>query len=148
MRRMTIVLLALSLASCVEVAGPARPDGAASASFYASGMQLLRARKYKEAKAELTKAQPFKTGDARALMALAIASDMQGDFRTSDRAYTELTKMGGEQAMLFNNMGYSFMLRGDLDRALSYLTEAARRKPDDPMIRNNLAMLRGVMPAR
>ena len=79
-------------------------------------------------------------------MALAVAADMQGDFRTSDRAYAELMLRQTDQAALFNNMGYSYMLRGDLDKALTYLSEAARRKPDDPTIQNNLTMLRGVAP--
>lgn len=148
MRRMTVALLAMSLASCVGTGTAPRSDAATAASHYAAGISQLQARNYKQAKAELTKAQPFRTGDARALMALAVASDMQGDFRTADRAYAELTKKGGDQAMLFNNMGYSYMLRGDLDRAISYLTEAARRAPDNPTIRNNIAMLRAVVPTR
>lgn len=84
----------------------------------------------------------------RALMGLAIAADMTGDFRTADRAYEQLLVLTPDQPMLYNNMGYSYMLRGDLDRALSYLTEAARRDPENPAIRNNLAMLRGVVPLR
>lgn len=144
LRRLSLALLVMSLASCVGGANGAPT----AASRYAKGIQLLNARDYAAAKAELTKAQPFKTGDSRALMALAVASDMTGDFRTSDRAYGELAKKGGDQVMLFNNMGYSYMLRGDLDRALSYLTEAARRDPNNPTTRNNMAMLRKVAPTR
>lgn len=147
-RKLTLTLVIMSLASCMEVTGTARPDAATAAMHYSTGLQLLQQRNYPAAKAELTKAQPFKTGDVRALMALAVASDMLGDYRTSDRAYSELTTRGADKAMLFNNMGYSYMLRGDLDRAMTYLTEAARQAPDDAAIRNNLAMLRGVMPTR
>jgi Flp pilus assembly protein TadD len=148
MRKMAMTLVIMSLASCMEVTGTARPDAATAVIHYSAGLQLLQQRNYPAAKAELTKAQPFKTGDVRALMALAVASDMLGDYRTSDRAYGELMTRGTDKAMLFNNMGYSYMLRGDLDRAMTYLTEAARQAPDDAAIRNNLVMLRGVMPTR
>lgn len=144
-RPVVAVLSALALASCVSLSNTV-PSAADFSAAYERGMQYLKARQYKEAKVELTKAKPFQTGDTRALMALAVAADMQGDFRTSDRAYAELMLRQTDQAALFNNMGYSYMLRGDLDKALTYLSEAARRKPDDPTIQNNLKMLRGVAP--
>lgn len=110
------------------------------------GISLLAARDYGAAKSTLMKAQPLKTGDERALMALAVAADMEGDFKLSDRAYEMLLTRSRDQVMLFNNMGYSYMLRGDLVRAASYLQEAARRDPKNPVVRNNLAMLRQVAP--
>ena len=110
------------------------------------GISFLAARDYKTAKSELLKAKPFTTGDVRALTALAAAADMEGDFKLSDRAYEILLTRSGDQVMLFNNMGYSYMLRGDLVRAASYLNEAARRDPNNPIVKNNLAMLRQVAP--
>lgn len=108
------------------------------------GMQFFAARDYRAAKAELTKAKALQSGDIRALTALAVASDMTGDFRTADKAYDRLMTSSADRAMLFNNMGYSFMLRGELGTAFSYLTEAARLEPDNPVIGNNLLMLRKV----
>jgi Flp pilus assembly protein TadD len=110
------------------------------------GISLLSARDYSSAKAELMKAQALKTGDERALMALAVAADMDGDFKLSDRAYELLLIRTKDQVMLFNNMGYSYMLRGDLVKAASYLQEAARRDPSNSVVRNNLKMLRLVTP--
>lgn len=79
-------------------------------------------------------------------MALAVAADMEGDFKLSDRAYEQLLTRAKDQVMLFNNMGYSYMLRGDLVKAASYLKEAARRDPSNPVTQNNLKMLRLVAP--
>lgn len=140
------VLALLFLASCVPgtVIGPSDPAAAQAA--LERGLGLLSAKNYAAAKVELGKAQPFKTGDTRALMALAIAADMEGDFRLSDRAYEQLLARETNQAMLFNNMGYSYMLRGDLPKAADYLAEAARRSPKDQTIKNNLAMLKKVSP--
>lgn len=110
------------------------------------GISFLAARNYVAAETELMKAKPFKTGDERALMALAVAADMQGDFKLSDRAYEILLTRSTDQVMLFNNMGYSYMLRGNLVQAASYLKEAARRDPKNPVTQNNLKMLRLVAP--
>lgn len=109
------------------------------------GISLLAQRQYDQAKAVFTRLSPWKSGDPRILMGMAIASDMKGDFRTADRAYEQLLLLAPDQAALYNNMGYSYMLRGDLDRAGSYLKEAARRDPSNVAIKNNLQMLRGVM---
>lgn len=139
-------MAAVFLASCVPVATLGPTDPVVTQAALDRGLGLLAAKNYAAAKVELGKAQPFKTGDTRALMALAIAADMEGDFRLSDRAYEQLLARGGDQAMLFNNMGYSYMLRGDLRKAADYLAEAARCSPKDQTIKNNLAMLKKVSP--
>lgn len=145
-RRVIGILAATAwLAGCVP--GP-QTNAPTEGATVERGLLLLSQRRYPEARTNFNKLGPFKTRDARALMGLAIAADMTGDFRTADRAYEQLLVLTPDQPMLYNNMGYSYMLRGDLDRALSYLTEAARRDPENPAIRNNLAMLRGVVPLR
>ena len=146
-----VLFALLLLAGCVPATGGGGQAASASAAEVTAlhtrqGIALLAARDFKAAKAELTKAQPFRSGDPKALMALAIASDMTGDFRTSDRAYAELMSREPDQAMLFNNLGYSYMLRGDLPKAAAYLAEAERRQPGQPVIRNNLSMLQKAAP--
>jgi Flp pilus assembly protein TadD len=140
------VMAAVFLASCVPGANFAPADPLEAQAAVDRGMGLLAAKNYKAAKAELTKAQPFRTGDTRALMALAIAADMEGDFRLADRAYEQLLPRETNQAMLFNNMGYSYMLRGDLQKAAQYLKEAERRAPSNTTVKNNFAMLKKVSP--
>jgi Flp pilus assembly protein TadD len=129
----------LMLSGCVSAVGGSGPDASLD-----RGMQFLQARDYKAAKSELGKAKALQSGNARALTALAIAADMTGDFRLADKAYEQLLLRATDRAGLFNNMGYSFMLRGDLDKALQYLTESDRLQPGNPTVRNNLQMLRSV----
>lgn len=141
-----MVSLLTLLASCASSSLFAPPDPQVTRAHVDRGISLISTRDFKTAKTELLKADPFKTGDQRALMALAIASDMEGDFRTSDKAYELLLAQSTDQAALFNNMGYSYMLRGDLIRANSYLAEAERRAPKNDTIRNNRRMLKQVSP--
>jgi Flp pilus assembly protein TadD len=141
-----VVSLLTLLASCASSSLFAPPDPQVTRAHVDRGISLISTRDFKTAKTELLKADPFKTGDQRALMALAIASDMEGDFRTSDKAYELLLAQSTDQAALFNNMGYSYMLRGDLIRANSYLAEAERRAPKNDTIRNNRRMLKQVSP--
>lgn len=145
LRNLALALATVSLTvSCVPVGAPAA-SGKPEASL-GQGIALLYQRRYDEAKAVFARLSPWKNADPRILMGIAIASDMKGDFRTSDRAYDELLLRAPDQAALYNNLGYSYMLRGDLNKAGSYLKEAARRDPDNAAIKNNLKMLRGVMP--
>ena len=139
-----VAALALSVPmGCTQVpGGTSRAEAAAAARD--RGIALLGARDYKAARAELTKARPLQTGDVRALLAFAIAADMTSAFTMADQAYDALSTSTVDRATLFNNMGYSYMLRGDLDQAMSYLTEADRLRPGDPTIRNNIEMLRKV----
>src|SRR3990167_8464873 len=127
LRKLVLAFTVMSLTvSCVPVGAPAT-SGKPEVSL-GEGIALLSQRRFDEAKAVFARLSPWKNGDPRVLMGIAIASDMKGDFRTADRAYDEL------------------LLRGDLNKASSYLKEAARRDPDNAAIKNNLKMLRGVMP--
>lgn len=140
---LALVAVAL-LTACAQTAGFAQ--GPEREAHVTRGLDLLAARQYKQAKAELNRARPFETQDTRALMGLAVAADMEGDFKLSDRAYDVLMTQNVDRAVLFNNMAYSFMLRGDLARAATYLAEAARIGPDNPTVANNLDMLKKAAP--
>jgi Flp pilus assembly protein TadD len=142
--RLFLVLGLIVLSSCMPVFDGPLSGASSNSSFLDRGMQLLASQDYRAAKAEIVKSRPFQTGDTRALLALAIASDMTGDFRMSDRAYNKLLERHTDRATLFNNMGYSYMLRGDFDKSSEYLAEAARLQPDNQTVKNNLQMLRKV----
>ena len=49
--------------------------------------------------------------------------------------------MTGETIQLLNNMGYSYMLRGDLTHARQTFLKAYQRDPNNPTIANNLRLL-------
>ena len=51
--------------------------------------------------------------------------------------------MAGESTALLNNRGYSYMLRGEFDKARGDLTKAYAQDPGNATIANNLKLLDG-----
>ncbi|RAI45318.1 hypothetical protein CH341_04695 [Rhodoplanes roseus] len=78
---------------------------------------------------------------ADAWLCLAASYDRLKRFDLADRAYLQLIRLVGRTAAVLNNMGYSYMLRGDYRRARATLNEAASRDPANPFVQNNLALL-------
>ena len=62
-------------------------------------------------------------------------------FDLADRAYAQAIRLEGETVQILNNQGYSYMLRGDLDRARKKFLEAEALEPGNPTIRNNVLLL-------
>jgi Flp pilus assembly protein TadD len=79
--------------------------------------------------------------DAEAWLGLAAAYDRLRRFDLADRAYEEVIRIAGPTAEILNNQGYSFMLRGEFNRAREILTTARTKDPANPYIQNNLALL-------
>jgi Flp pilus assembly protein TadD len=80
-------------------------------------------------------------GNAEAWLGLAAAYDQLKRFDLADRAYAQVLKLTGPTAELFNNRGYSYLLRGDIRRASQDLTAAQAIDPEDERIQNNLRSL-------
>ncbi len=72
---------------------------------------------------------------------LAASYDRLGRFDLSDRVYASLRKITGETAQYYNNIGYSYMLRGNLQAALINFRKAAALDPDNVTIANNIQLL-------
>lgn len=81
--------------------------------------------------------------DATAWIGLAACYDRLRRFDLADRAYAEAIKLTGETIQLLNNQGYSFMLRGDLDRTRRSFMRAYQLDPTNPVVLNNLQLLDG-----
>jgi Flp pilus assembly protein TadD len=79
--------------------------------------------------------------DVSAWVALAASYDRLARFDLADRAYRSAERLGGRTTQMLNNLGYSYMLRGDLVRAKKLFEEALRREPANPTIANNLRLL-------
>ena len=79
--------------------------------------------------------------DAEAWLGLAASYDRLRRFELADRAYGQVLEIYGPTPEVLNNLGYSYLLRGDFKRARIKLTEAAARDPDNPYIRNNVELL-------
>ncbi len=86
--------------------------------------------------------------DAEAWLGLAAAYDRLKRFDLADRAYAQLLRLRGPTAEVLNNIGYSYMLRGDYTRADQKLREALAKDPDNPYVITNLTLLEESRTAR
>lgn len=72
---------------------------------------------------------------------LSASYDRLGRFDLSDRVYASLYQMSGATAQYYNNVGYSYMLRGNLREALQNFRKAQRLDPDNVVVANNIQIL-------
>ena len=72
---------------------------------------------------------------------LGASYDRLGRFDLSDRVYASLHRITGDTAQYFNNVGYSYMLRGNLRAALTNFRKAAALDPENMVISNNIQLL-------
>ena len=79
--------------------------------------------------------------DAEAWVGLAASYDRLHRFDLADRAYVEATRIVGPTPEILNNQGFSYMLRGDYERARKKLDEAQNRDPGNPYIQANMRLL-------
>jgi Flp pilus assembly protein TadD len=87
--------------------------------------------------------------DASAWIGLAASYDRIGRFDLSDRAYRNAIRQVGETTEILNDLGYSYMLRGNYALARTYMSRAFARDPNNPTIINNLQLLDSLpLPAR
>ncbi len=79
-------------------------------------------------------------------LGLAASCDRLKRFDHAGRAYEVVLKLSGRTPTVLNNLGYHYILRGDLVRARSTLLEAKRHDPENEHIRNNLELIGGPDP--
>jgi Flp pilus assembly protein TadD len=79
--------------------------------------------------------------NVEAWLGLAASYDRLRLFKDAGRAYNVVLKLAGRTPTVLNNLGYHYILRGDLVRARATLIEAKRQDPDNEHIRNNLELV-------
>jgi Flp pilus assembly protein TadD len=79
--------------------------------------------------------------DGEAWLGLAASYDRLKRYDFADRAYREALAIFGPRPEVLNNIGYSFLLRGDLRRARQKFAEAQSKDPANPTIANNIALV-------
>lgn len=79
--------------------------------------------------------------DLEAWVGLAASYDRLARFDLADRAYVQAIRISGPTADILNNQGYSYLLRGDRQRARNTLLAAQAKDPGNPYIQNNLNLL-------
>lgn len=78
---------------------------------------------------------------AEGWLGLAASYDRLGRFDLADRAYLEAAILAGTSAAYHNNVGFSYLLRGDAAKARRSFARALEIAPDDVTVRNNLQLL-------
>jgi len=76
-----------------------------------------------------------------AWLGLAASYDRLKRFDLAERAYQALIDKVGYTPVVLNNLGYHYLLEGNIQKARKYLTWAYRKDPNNPEIQSNLALL-------
>jgi len=84
-------------------------------------------------------------GNGEAWLGLAASYDRVRRFDLADRAYSQAGRYLGNRVEYYNNIGYSYLLRGEPAKAHSHFLKAHELDPSNPTINNNLAMLRDTL---
>ncbi|RWC97289.1 MAG: tetratricopeptide repeat protein [Mesorhizobium sp.] len=115
--------------------------------YYASDQALaeaktqFRSENYGNAGALFYKATRLAPNDGVAWLGLAASCDRIRRFDLSDLAYGRAYKLLGATPEYYNNLGYSYLLRGKLQNARSNFLKAYELAPNDPTVANNLKLL-------
>ncbi|HEY9010268.1 MAG TPA: hypothetical protein VIN06_04575 [Devosia sp.] len=72
---------------------------------------------------------------------LGASYDRMRRFDLSDRIYASLFAISGGTAQYYNNVGYSYLLRGKLKDAMSNFRKAQSLAPDSVVIANNIQLV-------
>jgi Flp pilus assembly protein TadD len=107
----------------------------------ALGKRHYRERNYGLAEQHFRKAVETRPRDGEAWLGLAASYDRLKRFDMADRAYRQATAILGSRPEVLNNIGYSYILRGDLRRARQKFAEAQAKDPENPTIANNIALV-------
>jgi Flp pilus assembly protein TadD len=149
-----MVSLAAALSACQSLDLSAfgnQPDGYGElpeAEFYASdealahGKEYFRQGDYGKAEASYRRAVELMPNDPEALLGLAASYDRLRRFDLADRIYEQIAPYVSARPEYYNNLGYSYILRGDLRTGRTYLLKAYELDPKNPVIVNNLTMLK------
>ena len=109
------------------------------------GQEHFSEQNYGLAEKHFRKAVETRSDNATAWLGLAASLDQLGRFETADRAYAHLTDLKGSNSRVLNNMGYSYLLRGDYQKARRYLNKAQTLDPSLEEVQGNIHLLEKVI---
>jgi Flp pilus assembly protein TadD len=79
--------------------------------------------------------------DPEGYVGLGASYDRLGRFDLSDRVYASLFALTGGSTQYYNNLGYSYLLRGNLVAAATNFRKAQSLDPGNQIVADNLAIL-------
>ncbi len=115
--------------------------GDASKEFLARGQEHFKRQNYGLAEENFRKAVETRSDSATAWLGLAASLDQLGKFEGADRAYGQVANLKQNNARVLNNWGYSYLLRGDYQKARDYLNRAQTIDPTLEEIQGNIHLL-------
>lgn len=113
----------------------------ASDQAVAEAKNQFRSENYGNSGALFYKAVQLAPNDGVAWLGLAASCDRIGRFDLSDKAYRQAVRYLGATPEYYNNLGYSYLLRGKLQDARRNFLKAYEIAPNDPTVKNNLELL-------
>ena len=125
-----------ALADPRGVTGPAKND-------LEDAKEQYRERNFGLAETKFRAIVEKEAGNAEAWLGLAASYDQLRRFDLADRAYGQVAKLAGPSAVLHNNRGYSYLLRGDRAKARAEFARAQQLDPRNDYVRNNMAAMAG-----
>jgi Flp pilus assembly protein TadD len=157
---LVVASIATGLAACETVSGASTAQDVAATSTASPALEL----------AYIPSNEPFRLGlqhfsrgnyglaeryfrdvvekdpnNADAWIGLAGSYDNIRRFDLADRAYRMAIRLSGETPQILNNMGYSYILRGQYAVARKYIMNAYAREPADPTIIANVALINSLI---
>ena len=96
------------------------------------GKRHYREKNYGLAEQHFRRAAEKLPRDGEAWLGLAASYDRLKRYELADRAYREALAIFGPRPEVINNIGYSYLLRGDLRRARVKFAEAQAKDPENP----------------
>jgi Flp pilus assembly protein TadD len=118
--------------------------GDTSADVLQLGKEQFVEQNYGLSEKYFRQAVELRTDNASAWAGLAASYDQLGNFEFADRAYKQLVALKGNDPRVLNNMGYSFLLRGDYKKARTYFNRAQTADPTLDQVQGNLHLLNKV----
>ena len=126
-----------------DVVTPDANSGNALAAGLAKGMGMERTAQYDKAREvyeELLRQFPER---AEPLHRLAVVADKQRRHPEAQALYLRAIQIQPRNAELFNDLGFSFYLAGDLNKSESALAKGVQLDPENARYRNNLGLVLG-----
>jgi tetratricopeptide (TPR) repeat protein len=105
------------------------------------GKKYFRSNNFGLAEKSFRSAAQKHPRDAEAWLGLAASYDRLRRFDLADKAYGQAIQIVGPTVEILNDEGFSYMLRGDYERAHKLLERARAQDPANPYVQANVQLL-------